>query len=85
MLLPMIFYVILIKSVIYNIFIHAYKYIACKMCIVLNMVHIFKKQVHIKMHLKTSRLYYNTISVNTNVIYHAHSSKTITASFSNID
>ena len=24
----------------YNIFIHAYKYIACKMCTVLNMVHI---------------------------------------------
>ena len=25
----------------YNIFIHAYKYIACKMCTVLNMVHIY--------------------------------------------
>ena len=29
------------EIIIYNIFIHAYKYIACKMCIVLNMVHIF--------------------------------------------
>ena len=25
----------------YNIFIHAYKYISCKMCTVLNMVHIY--------------------------------------------
>ena len=28
----------------YNIFIHAYKYIACKMCSVLNMVHIYKNK-----------------------------------------
>ena len=31
---------------IYNIFIHAFKYIVCWICIVLNMVHIYK-QVHI--------------------------------------
>ena len=37
---------------IYNIFIHAYKYIACKMCIVLNMVYIYKIITYkqIKMH-----------------------------------
>ena len=30
---------VFVFSVIYNIFIHVYKYIAYKMCIVLNMVH----------------------------------------------
>ena len=33
-----------IEQYINNIFIHAYKYIACKMCPVLNMVHIYKNK-----------------------------------------
>ena len=39
----------------YNIFIHAYKYIASKMCTVLNMVHSQKSSSKVKLYRKNEQ------------------------------